>query len=127
MYGQVTLCWAESRDEAVKTAHRVWPTAAIRGEASQELSVPAHFEQLAQMVTPEALADVIPRGRDPEPVLEKVRAFEAAGFEHICLHQIGPDQAGFLRFAERGYCRSPGARRRARPPSRNPPAGCVSG
>jgi coenzyme F420-dependent glucose-6-phosphate dehydrogenase len=101
MYGQVTLCWAESRDEAVKTAHRVWPTAAIHGEATQELPVPAHFEQLAQMVTPDALAEVIACGPDPEPVLEKIRAFEAAGFEHIYLHQIGPDQAGFLRFAER--------------------------
>jgi len=101
MYGQLTLCWAQSRDEAVRTAHRVWPNAAIRGEASQELPVPANFEQLAQMVTPEALGEVIPCGPDPEPVLEKIRAFEAAGFEDIYLHQIGPDQAGFLRFAER--------------------------
>ena len=100
-YGQVTLCWAESRDEAVRTAHRIWPTAAIRGEASQELPVPAHFEQLARMVTPEVLADVIPCGPDPEPVLEKVRAFEQAGFDNVYFHQIGPDQAGFLRFAQR--------------------------
>ena len=48
MYGQVTLCWAESRDEAVRTAHRIWPTAGHPREASQELPVPAHFEQLAR-------------------------------------------------------------------------------
>ena len=53
------------------------------------------------MVTPEVLADVIPCGPDPEPVLEKVRAFKQAGFDNVYFHQIGPDQAGFLRFAER--------------------------
>ena len=100
MYGQVTLCWAESRDEAVRTAHRIWPTAAIRGEASQELPVPAHFEQLAEMVTPEALAGVIPCGPDPEPVLEQVRAFRASRFRQRLLPPDRTDQAGFLRFAE---------------------------
>ena len=100
-FGQVTLCWAEDRDEAIRTAHRVWPNAAIRGEASQELPVPAHFEQLAEMVTPEQVAEVIPCGPDPEPVLKKIREFEKAGFDHVYLHQVGPDQAGFMRFAER--------------------------
>jgi G6PDH family F420-dependent oxidoreductase len=101
VYGQVTLCWAEDRDEAIRTAHTIWPNAAIRGEASQELPVPAHFEQLAGMVTPEQIAEAIPCGPDPEPVLKKIREYEAAGFDHVYLHQIGPDQAGFMRFAER--------------------------
>jgi hypothetical protein len=30
-----------------------------------------------------------------------VRTWEAAGFDHIALHQIGPDQEGFFRFWER--------------------------
>jgi G6PDH family F420-dependent oxidoreductase len=101
MYGQLTVCWAESRQAAIKTAHEIWPTAAIRGEAGQELPVPAHFEQLATMVTPESVAEAVVCGPDPEPVLEKIRAFEAAGFDNVYLHQVGPDQAGFLRFAER--------------------------
>jgi G6PDH family F420-dependent oxidoreductase len=101
IYGQVTVCWGTDRDEAVATAHRIWPNAAIRGEASQELPAPAHFEQLARMVTPEQVAEVIPCGPDPDPVIEKIRSYEAAGFDHIYLHQIGPDQAGFLGFAER--------------------------
>jgi coenzyme F420-dependent glucose-6-phosphate dehydrogenase len=100
-YGQITLCWGENRDEAVTTAHRIWPTAAIRGEASQELPAPAHFEQLVQMITPEQIAKAIPCGPDPEPVIETIREYERAGFDHIYLHQVGPDQAGFLRFAER--------------------------
>jgi G6PDH family F420-dependent oxidoreductase len=101
LYGQLTVCWAETREAAIKTAHQIWPTAAIRGEAGQELPVPAHFEQLAQMVTPDAVAEAVVCGPDPEPMLEKIRAFEEAGFENVYLHQVGPDQAGFLQFAER--------------------------
>ena len=101
IFGKVTLCWGEDRDEAVTTAHRIWPNAAIRGEASQELPVPAHFEQLAETVTPEQVAEVLPCGPDPEPVIEKIREFEKAGFDHVYLHQVGPDQSGFLRFAQR--------------------------
>ena len=40
MYGQVTLCWAESRDEAVRTAHRIWPTAAIRARRARSCRSP---------------------------------------------------------------------------------------
>ena len=101
LYGQLTVCWAESREAAMKTAHEMWPTAAIRGEASQELPAPAHFEQLAQMVTPEAVAESVICGPDPEPVLQKIREFEEAGFDNVYLHQVGPDQEGFMRFAER--------------------------
>jgi coenzyme F420-dependent glucose-6-phosphate dehydrogenase len=101
MYGQLTVCWAESREAAIKTAHEIWPTAGLRGEASQELAVPAHFEQLVEMVTPEAVAEAVVCGPDPDPMIEKIRAFEEAGFENVYLHQVGPDEAGFLRFAER--------------------------
>ena len=47
------------------------------------------------------VAESVICGPDPEPMLEKIRAFEKAGFENVYLHQVGPDQAGFLRFAER--------------------------
>jgi G6PDH family F420-dependent oxidoreductase len=99
-YGQFAVCWAESRDEAVKTAHEWWPTAAIPGELSQELPMPAHFEQAAQMVTPEKIAEAIICGPDLEPIRDKLREFEEAGFTHVYVHQVGPDQEGFFRFAE---------------------------
>ncbi len=100
IYGQVTLCWGPSKDEAIRTALEVWPNAAIKGEASQELPVPAHFEQLAQMVTPDTIAEAIPCGPDLEPIVQQVRAYEEAGFDHVYLHQVGHDQEAFFRFAE---------------------------
>jgi G6PDH family F420-dependent oxidoreductase len=100
VYGQLTVCWAASREEAMKTAYEIWPNAGIKGEASQELPAPAHFEQLAKMVTPEQIAESVPCGPDPAPIIEQFRKYEEAGFDHVYLHQIGPDQEGFFRFAQ---------------------------
>jgi coenzyme F420-dependent glucose-6-phosphate dehydrogenase len=100
-YGQVTLCWADNERDALRTAHEWWPNAAIRGEASQELPNPAHFEQLSEMVTEDQVAEAVTCGPDPELHLAKIRKYIDAGYDHVYLHQVGPDQAGFLRFAER--------------------------
>ena len=95
------MCWAESERKARRTALEWWPTAAIPGEATQELPNPAHFEQLAGIVTEEMIAESISCGPDPEVHLEKIRAYIDAGYDHVYLHQVGPDQAGFIEFAER--------------------------
>jgi G6PDH family F420-dependent oxidoreductase len=100
-YAQVTLCWAKDEQSARKTAFEWWPTTAIKGEASQELPSPAHFEQLVEMVDEETVAKEILCGPDPAPVVEAVRTHLDAGFDHVYFHQVGPDQAGFLEFARR--------------------------
>jgi hypothetical protein len=97
----VTVCWAESEAEAKRTAREWWPTVAIHGEATQELPLPAHFEQLAESVTEDEVAEAVPCGPDPEPHLAKVREYLDAGFDHVYLHQVGPDQRGFIDFAAR--------------------------
>ena len=99
--GSMKVCWASSEDEARKTAHRVWPNAGIRGELGQELPLPRHFEQAAQMVTVDDVAETVVCGPDPERHLAKLREYVDAGFEHVYVHQIGPDQDGFFDFYER--------------------------
>ena len=100
-YGQVKLCWATDTDAAKQTVSEWWPNAGIGGELSQELPLPRHFQQAAALVTPEALAEKIPMGPDPEQYVEAVKAFADAGFSHVYLHQIGPDQEGFFDFFTR--------------------------
>ena len=100
-YGMVTLCWGKTEAAARKTAREWWPTVAIPGEATQELPNPAHFEQLAELVTEEMVAKEIPCGPDPEPIVASIRTYLDAGYDHVYLHQVGPDQEGFLEFAER--------------------------
>jgi coenzyme F420-dependent glucose-6-phosphate dehydrogenase len=96
--GQVTVCWAEDRRTAVETAMRYWPTAALKGELTQELPLPRHFEQAAEMVTEDQVAEVIVCGPEPEPHIEMVRRYQDAGFDHVTIHQVGPDQERGIRF-----------------------------
>jgi len=100
-YAQVTVCWAASERAARRTAHEWWPTVALSGEVTQELPNPAQFTELASIVTEEMVAEKIPCGPDPETHLEAIRRYLDAGYDHVYLHQVGPDQRGFIDFAAR--------------------------
>jgi coenzyme F420-dependent glucose-6-phosphate dehydrogenase len=100
-YGQITLCWAESEEAGRKTAHEIWPNAALTGDLSYELPLPLHFEQASENVTEEEIGEAIPCGPDVDQYVEQVREYEQAGYTHIYFHQIGRDQEGFFRFFER--------------------------
>jgi coenzyme F420-dependent glucose-6-phosphate dehydrogenase len=97
-YGQITCCWAESEEKAKKTAYEIWPNGGIQGALSQELPLPEHFEQAAEMVSPEDVAETVICGPDPQPYLEEISAYEQAGYTHVYFHQVGRDQQGFFRF-----------------------------
>jgi coenzyme F420-dependent glucose-6-phosphate dehydrogenase len=99
-YGQLTVCWAQDEASARHIAYTYWPTAAVRGELSQELPTPAHFEQATKMVREEDVAEAIICGPDPERHMAGVKEFIDAGYDHVYVHQIGPDQEGFFRFYE---------------------------
>ena len=94
----VKLCWGDDEDQCVKLAHELWRTSGVPGELSQELPMPAHFEQAAQLVTPEKLAESITCGPDPTRHADAIRKYVDAGYDEIYLSQIGPDQQGFFRF-----------------------------
>jgi len=98
VFSQITLCWAESSEEALETAHRIWPNTGVPGQLSQDLRTPAHFEQAVELVTPELIGESMACGPDPEPLLKATRAAIDAGIDHIYFHQIGDDQEGFLSF-----------------------------
>jgi coenzyme F420-dependent glucose-6-phosphate dehydrogenase len=99
--GQASVCWAKDDASAKRTALEWWPTGAIPGDSSQELPLPSSFESLAKLVTEDSVAEQIACGPDPEVHLAKIQPFIDAGFDHVYLHQVGPDQEGFFRFAER--------------------------
>jgi coenzyme F420-dependent glucose-6-phosphate dehydrogenase len=101
IYGQVSVCWARDEREARRTAFEWWPTAAVRGAASQELPNPKNFEELAEGITEDQVAESVVCGPDPKPMLDKIQAFIDAGFSHVYVHQVGPDQKGFVDFAAR--------------------------
>jgi G6PDH family F420-dependent oxidoreductase len=100
-FGQLTVCWADDEASARKTAREWWPNAALKGELSQELPLPAHFEQATEDVTEEQIAESVVCSPDARRHVEELRKFVDAGFDHVYIHQVGPDQEGFQRFYER--------------------------
>lgn len=100
-YGQLTVCWARTESEARRTAYEWWPNAGIKGELSQELPTPAHFEQACGLVKEEDVAGKIICSPDPDRHIAAIKKFVDAGYDHVYIHQVGPDQEGFFRFYER--------------------------
>jgi G6PDH family F420-dependent oxidoreductase len=100
-YGQLTVCWAEREEDALRTVLEVWPNAGLKGPLAQELALPEHFEEAAAMVSEDDIAETVVCGPDPEKHLAGIRKFADAGFDHVYVHQVGPDQEGFLDFYER--------------------------
>jgi hypothetical protein len=90
-YAQVTVCWARDEASARRTAYEVWRNAELTGELSQELPTPKHFEQSAQLVTEDAVAQEVVCGPDRERHIAKIQQYIDAGYEHVCVHQVGPD------------------------------------
>jgi hypothetical protein len=86
---------------ARRTALEWWPNAALHGNASQELALPKDFEDLASLVDEDAIAAEIPCGPKAQPILDAIAGYVDAGYDHVYLHQVGPDQEGFLDFATR--------------------------
>jgi G6PDH family F420-dependent oxidoreductase len=97
-YGQITVCWANDTDTAKKQAYEIWPNAAITGQLSQDLPTPTHFEQAADMVDEDAVAEKVVCGPDAGRHLEMIAKYRDAGYDHLYFHQVGPDQEGFFRF-----------------------------
>ncbi|MBZ0290392.1 MAG: TIGR03557 family F420-dependent LLM class oxidoreductase [Anaerolineae bacterium] len=100
-YGQMSVCCAESEAQGRKIAHEYWPNAGLSGELSQELPTPAHFEQAVKTVREEDVAKSVICGNDPQKHLDMIQKYIDAGYDHIYVHQIGPDQEAFFRFYER--------------------------
>ena len=98
---EVQVCWAENENDALETATEWWPNVAAPGELSQELPLPRHFEQTAEQVSKEDVAEKVACGPDPERHLEMIRKYVEAGYTHVWAHQIGTDQDGFFDFYER--------------------------
>jgi coenzyme F420-dependent glucose-6-phosphate dehydrogenase len=97
-YGQLTVCWAGDEATARRTAHEWWATAALEGELSQELPLPRHFEQAISTVREEDVARSVVCGPDPQKHRQALQQFLDGGFDHVYVHQVGPDQDGFFQF-----------------------------
>jgi G6PDH family F420-dependent oxidoreductase len=97
------VCWAADEQTALETAHTVWPNEGLPGELPQVLYSPAHFDQAAALVTPEAIGEAIAHGPDVDAHVKAFEPFAEAGADVVHIQQIGAGRAassaeGFFEF-----------------------------
>lgn len=97
-YAEVNVCWALDESSGRKIAYEWWPVAGFKGQLMQELALPSMFEDGAEMVHEEDAVESIACGPDPDVHLAEIHKFIDAGYDHVFIHQIGPDQEGFFDF-----------------------------
>ncbi len=100
-YGQAAVCWAETDSEAVETAYEWWPNSALPGQLSQELPTPRHFEEASQMISEADIAEAYVCSSDPDDHIASIEEYIDAGYDHVYIHQIGPNQEKFIDVYER--------------------------
>ena len=98
---QMTVCYGEDEAEARRTAHRIWANAGVPGQLSQDLPTPAHFQQAAERVREEDIAEDMPCGPDLDQHFESIAEYEKVGVEQVYVHQIGPGQEPFFEVYEK--------------------------
>jgi G6PDH family F420-dependent oxidoreductase len=98
-YGKVTGCFAPDPATAKRIAKERSPNTAMGGSLSQELALPRDFEAVAELVREDDLEGALVLGNDPAAWRAKIEEYERAGFTHVCLHDVGEDQRGFIEFA----------------------------
>lgn len=96
--GQLTVCWAPTKDEARETVYKVWPNSALPGELSVELRTVEHFEQAVQIVTKEQASKDMPIGPNAQEHIDAIQKYLDAGYDQVYVHQIGHEQEGFFEF-----------------------------
>jgi G6PDH family F420-dependent oxidoreductase len=100
-YTEVALAYGPTKAAALKMAHERFSFSALGWSVMSELPTPEAFEAATKFVRPEDVAENISAGPDVEDHVAAVKKYVDAGFDHISLVGIGPDQAGFIEFFER--------------------------
>ncbi len=89
--------YAESEDEGVAIAHRLWANAGLPGELAQVLPSPRHFEQASQLVTPDMTRDSVVCGPDVERHVDAFVPYVDAGYDEVYVANMGPHYKEMLR------------------------------
>jgi len=101
LYAEVPMCYAASEDKAREIAHRYHRWSLAGGSVMPELPDTGAFAAASSHITPDHVAEEVSLGPSPEAHLEAIREYIDAGFDHLILTQIGPEQDPFFEFFER--------------------------
>ena len=93
---EIKLSYAHTEDEALQNT-RFWAPLSLSAEEKHSLGDPVAMAKAADEIPIEVAAKRWIVATRPEQVVEAVREYVDAGFNHLVFHPPGDDQAGFLR------------------------------
>ncbi len=91
------VAWADTEDEGVEHAHRLWANAGLPGELAQVLPSPQHFAQASTLVTKDSTRDSTVCGPDVDRHVDAFRPYLEAGFDEVYVANMGPNYAAMIR------------------------------
>lgn len=97
-YSEVALAYGPSEEAALDMALERFCFSAMAWSVNSELPTVEGFEAATKFIKREDLAETIAAGPDPEKHVAAVKKHLDAGFDHVVLTGIGPDQDGFVKF-----------------------------
>jgi G6PDH family F420-dependent oxidoreductase len=91
------VCYAPTKQDAVETAHRIWPNDHLPGELAQVLPTPEHFEQACELVTEDmVIKSGLPLGSDLDEHVAALEQYAEAGVDELYVQQIGGGHEAFF-------------------------------
>ncbi|GAB3252174.1 glucose-6-phosphate dehydrogenase (coenzyme-F420) [Alteromonas gracilis] len=92
---EIKLSYAPTREEALENT-RFWAPLSLSAEQKHQLDDPMEMAAAADALPIEQVASRWIVETDPERVVEDVRPYVEAGFDHLVFHAPGHDQERFL-------------------------------
>jgi len=87
--GQIPICWAPSRDQAIDIAHEQFRWFAGGWPVNADLPTPHGFAGASRFVRKEDVAEQIACGPDLDELVEGVQPLWEAGFTDVAVVQVG--------------------------------------
>lgn len=94
---QVHVSWAESDAEAEANAHHQWRSNTLSTDDSQAYHSPHVYDQRTEDASADDLHNAIVISSDTAVLRSRIADFAALGFDEIYLHNVGRNQAEFIR------------------------------
>ena len=95
--GQVAMSYDKDESRAREFAMR-FKFGVPGWKVMSELPGPVNFDAATENVTFDDLSDSVATGPDPQVHADAVRKFVDAGFDQVCVVQVGDDKEGFMQF-----------------------------
>jgi G6PDH family F420-dependent oxidoreductase len=95
--GQVAMSYDKDEGKAREFAMR-FKFGVSGWKVMAELPSPVNFDAATENVTFDEVSDGVATGPDPQVHIEAIKEFVDAGFDEVCVVQVGDDKEGFMQF-----------------------------